>query len=74
MRLADLLQLGVVIVLAGYGLLVWIAFRRTRDPASAMVLLLAAYWSLVGALYFIAAKRIAGGNRPTPTWRTGSSQ
>lgn len=61
MKLADVLLLGVVGVLVCYAVLGFVAFRRTRDPASVLVLAFAAYWSLVGAIYFLVAKRTAGG-------------
>ncbi|GAA4706364.1 hypothetical protein [Nocardioides conyzicola] len=61
MRLADVLLLGVVGVLVSYGALALVAFRRTRDPATTLALAFAAYWTLVGGVYFLHAKRTAGG-------------
>ncbi|MFC6342783.1 hypothetical protein ACFP8W_12415, partial [Nocardioides hankookensis] len=61
MSLADVLLIGVVAVLVSYGALALLAFRRTRDPGSILVLTFAAYWSLVGAVSFLVAKRVAGG-------------
>ncbi|MGO4257753.1 hypothetical protein [Marmoricola sp. RAF53] len=62
MSLADVLLLGVVGVLVCYAALVVVAFRRTRDPGSTLILAFGAYWTLVGALYFLVAKRRAGGS------------
>jgi hypothetical protein len=61
MTFADLLTLGLSLVLAGYAFLSVLAVRRTRDPAALAVFGLTAYWTVIGAFSILQAKREAGG-------------
>lgn len=61
MTYADLLFVALAVGLLGYCVLVLLVFKRTRDPALAMVLLLASYWSVLGAFPLLLAKRVEGG-------------
>lgn len=61
MTLADTLLLGTGVFLAAYALLCLFAFRVSRSPTMLIVLALAAYWSLVGALSILRSKRVVGG-------------
>ena len=58
---ADYLLAGVLLVLAAFALLGWMAVRRTREPAIVTILGLTAYWTLVGGIPVLMAKRVDGG-------------
>ncbi len=65
MILADALLLGVCVVLVAYLVLAVFAIRKTKDPVMATVLILTAYWTLVGAIPVLIMKRLTGGYATT---------
>jgi hypothetical protein len=63
MNVVDLLIIGVAGAMAAYLVATWSVVRTTRDPSIAVTLLLALYWTLVGALPVLLAKRHDAGAR-----------
>jgi hypothetical protein len=63
MSVVDLLIIGLAGAMAAYLLATWAVVRTTRDPSIAVTLVLALYWTLVGALPVLLAKRHDAGAR-----------
>ncbi len=61
MTFADVLVVGILLTLTAFGLWTLLAVARTRDPGILVILVLTAYWSVVGAIPLLLAKREAGG-------------
>ncbi|HAM21291.1 MAG TPA: hypothetical protein DCQ04_03275, partial [Actinobacteria bacterium] len=61
MTYADLLTGALALGLLGYLGIIVLVYRRTRDPGMTTILLLASYWTVLGAFPILATKRLDNG-------------
>ncbi len=61
MSYADVLLAAVLLMLLGFTLVSILVVRKTRDPATLVLLTFTGYWTLFGAVPVLLAKREAGG-------------